>query len=468
MGMFTGGIFPTLERYTLRKENPMSISTSESAELLEKIRKQFDSGPYPRIPLDQTPKNEISNLFIHNLVTPYYLRNQKVVDTADKVILDAGCGSGYKALLLAEANPGAKIVGIDLSEASVEMARQRLKYHNIENAEFHAMLLEDLPSLGLQFDYINCDEVLYLLTDPIAGLQAMQAVLTPEGILRTNLHSSLQRAVYYRAQAVFKQMGLMDNNPEEFEMNLVREVMQSLHDGVDLKSKSWRPELNQNTTFSTEALLANYLLQGDKGSTIPEFFSYMRAANLEFISMTQWHLWSLLGLFKDPDNLPPFLAMSLPDLEPEQELHLFELLQPRNRLLDLWCGNEGASLEIVPIADWQPEDWRQATVHMHPQLRRVQVKEDLLGYIRDQKVVDLGVFLSATTNKPVYVDRLLAACLLPLFDGPQPVLKLAERWRQLQPCDLVTLEPFDLDVALAEISKLLRRLEIDVFVMLEK
>jgi ubiquinone/menaquinone biosynthesis C-methylase UbiE len=457
-----------LERYTFSKENPMSISAPPSAELLEKIRKQFDFGPYPRIPLEQTPKDEINNLFIHNLVTPYYLRHQRVVDTKDKVILDAGCGSGYKCLLLAEANPGAKIVGIDISPASVDMARERLNYHNIENAEFHAMLLEDLPSLGLQFDYINCDEVLYLLPDPIAGLQAMQAVLTPEGILRTNLHSSLQRAVYYRAQAVFKQMGLMDSNPEEFEMNLVREVMQSLHDNVNLKSNSWRPEFNQSSTLSTETLLANHLLQGDKGSTIPEFFEYMRAAQLEFISMTQWHRWSLLSLFKQPDNLPPFLAMSLPELEPEQELHLYELLHPTNRLLDLWCGHEGVMPDITPVGDWQPDDWRQATAHLHPQLCRPQVKESLLEFIRDQKVVDLGIFLSATTNKPVYVDRLLAACLLPLFAGPQSVLALAERWRQLQPCDLVTLELFTIDAALSEISKLLRRLEIDLFVMLEK
>jgi ubiquinone/menaquinone biosynthesis C-methylase UbiE len=440
----------------------MSTTTPESAELLEKIRKQFDFGPYPRTPLEKSPKDDANNLFIHSLVTPYYLRNQKVASTEGKVILDAGCGSGWKCLQLAEANPGAKIVGIDISPASVDMARERLKYHKFENAEFHAMLLEDLSSLGMQFDYINCDEVLYLLPDPVVGLQAMQAVLAPKGILRTNLHSSLQRAVFYRAQALFREMGLMDSNPEEFEMNLVREVMQSLNDWVDLKTRGWRPEFNEET------LLANHLLQGDKGSTIPEFFNYLRAAGLEFISMTQWHRWNLLSLFKEPENLPAFLGMTLPELSPEQELHLYELLQPNHRLLDLWCGNSGVTPEIVPIAEWQPQDWRQATVCLHPQLQRAKVREDLLAAIQDQKVVDMGVFLSTTTDKPVFVDRLLAACLLPLFDAPQPVLVLAERWRKLQPCDLVTLEPFDIDVALTEISKLLRRLEINLFVLLEK
>jgi 2-polyprenyl-3-methyl-5-hydroxy-6-metoxy-1,4-benzoquinol methylase len=444
----------------------MNTTSPKSAELLEKIRKQFDFGPYPRIPLDKSPKDDVNNLFTHNLVTPYYLRHQKVIDTAGKVILDAGCGSGYKCLQLAEANPGAKIVGIDISPASVDMARERLKHHNVENAEFHAMLLEDLPSLGMQFDYINCDEVLYLLPDPVAGLQAMQAVLTPEGILRTNLHSSLQRAVYYRAQALFAQMGLMETNPEEFEMNLVREFMQSLKDGVDLKQRGWLPAYNQ--AGSEETLLANHLLQGDKGSTIPEFFSYLRQADLQFISMTQWHRWSFVSLFKDPDNLPSFVAMGLPELEPEQELHLFELLQPKNRLLDLWCDRLMSPPVITPIAEWELTDWRQATACLHPQIRTDKVRDTLLECIRDQKVVDMGIFMNATTDTPVYVDRLLAACLIPLFDGSQSVMALSERWLKLQPCDMVTLEPFDNDVALTEISKLLRRLEINLFVLLEK
>lgn len=87
----------------------------QKAELFEKVRKQFDSAPYPRIPLEQSPKDSSDILFIHNLATPYYLKNQEVVSTQGKLILDAGCGTGYKSLVLAEANPGAQIIGVDLS-----------------------------------------------------------------------------------------------------------------------------------------------------------------------------------------------------------------------------------------------------------------------------------------------------------------------------------------------------------------
>ena len=98
---------------------------NKAVELREKIRQQFDTGPYPRTPLEISPKNDAKLLYIHNLVNPYYLRNKKVTETEGKLILDAGCGTGYKSLVLASANPGTKIVGVDISEKSVELARQR-------------------------------------------------------------------------------------------------------------------------------------------------------------------------------------------------------------------------------------------------------------------------------------------------------------------------------------------------------
>jgi ubiquinone/menaquinone biosynthesis C-methylase UbiE len=146
---------------------------NNATDLREKIRQQFDTGPYPRTPLEKSPKNDAMSLYIHNLINPYYLRNQKVIETEGKLILDAGCGSGYKSLVLAEANPGAKIIGVDISEKSVDLARQRLQYHGFDNTDFHVISIEQLPQLGLDFDYINCDEVLYLFRDPSVGLQAM-------------------------------------------------------------------------------------------------------------------------------------------------------------------------------------------------------------------------------------------------------------------------------------------------------
>ncbi|WP_049790828.1 hypothetical protein [Trichormus azollae] len=58
----------------------------------------------------------------------------------------------------------------------------------------------------------------------------------------------------------------------------------------------------------------NYLFQGDQGYTVSNMFSALRAAELEFISMVNWRQWDLISLFKEPDNLPPFLSMGLPEI----------------------------------------------------------------------------------------------------------------------------------------------------------
>lgn len=160
----------------------------DQLQILEKIRHQFDHSPYPRIPLEQSPKDNFYQLYIHNLVTAFYRRDLQVIDSTHKLILDAGCGSGYKSLILAEANPQAKIIGVDISSESVRLAEQRLKYHGFNHAEFYCLSIENLSDLNYHFDYINCDETLYLLPDPAIALAAMKSVLKPNGIIGTNLH----------------------------------------------------------------------------------------------------------------------------------------------------------------------------------------------------------------------------------------------------------------------------------------
>jgi 2-polyprenyl-3-methyl-5-hydroxy-6-metoxy-1,4-benzoquinol methylase len=411
--------------------------TTQAAELLEKIRQQFDTAPYPRIALERSPKGDFQTLYIHDLTTAYYVAHQRVINTSDKVILDAGCGSGYKSLMLAEANPGAKIVGIDLSGESVKLAQERLKYHGFENTEFHTLTIEELPSLGLEFDYINCDEVLYLLPDPVLGLKAMKSVLKPDGILRANFHSRLQRAIYHQAQEFFTLMGLMQDSPSETELSAVRDIMKALKDGVVLKARAW----HQGFEVDDERLLANHLLRGDKGINLPEFFALLREANLEFISMVNWWQWDLVDLFDDFSELPIAVGLEFANKTIEEQLHLFELLHPYHRLLDIWCGNPGqATTPYTPVVNWIDDQWRQATAYLHPQFSNDAFKADLVEAIAESKLFEISTYLQKA-NEPIKVDGLLASCLLQLIDQPQNVNALVQHWIKLRPLNLVTFEP---------------------------
>jgi 2-polyprenyl-3-methyl-5-hydroxy-6-metoxy-1,4-benzoquinol methylase len=349
----------------------MNQPISDTTELNEKIRQQYDFLPYPESEIELLPANP-ELLFIHSLATPYYLRYQKVVNTQDKIILDAGCGSGMQALVLALANPGAKIVGVDLSEKSVELARQRFAYHKLDNAEFHAFSLDDIESLGYHFDYINCDEVLYLLPNPGEMLNKFQSLLTPAGIIRANLHNYHQRVQYYRTQEAFRVLGLFDEESLETSLQIVKETIHSFKDNIRIKAfyqdfenfKLKAPNADAKAKQLDEWLIVNCLLHGDKGYTIPEMFDFLGLANLDFLSMVNWRQWDLMEIFQDPDNLPLFWQLGLQLASEEDKLHLFELFQPIHRLIDFWCvQKDEQALPLSPM-NWNHDQWLNCLVQI--------------------------------------------------------------------------------------------------------
>lgn len=439
--------------------------TSSDPTSFDKLRQQFDNAPYPNVPLEWFPDREYNLLFVHNLVTPYYLKHHRAIDTTNKVMLDAGCGAGYKALALAIANPGAHVVGVDLSEKSVELARQRLQHYNLDDCEFHALLIEDLPKLGLKFDYINCDEVLYLLPDPLAGLQAMRSVLNPEGILRINLHSSFQRSPFYRAQALFGMMGLLDQNPKDMAVELVIETMEALRDTTNLKRTAWKSEWTQPENQGQ--ILANLLLDGDKGYTIPDLFALLEAADLEFLSMVNWRHWEITDLFKEPENLPAFWGVSLEGASLPEKLHLYDLLDPTSRLLDCWCTLPQSTSIARSIDQWSEADWQIATVHLHPQLRHPDVKSHLLTCIAQNQLFELNRYFDLPTLGTVAIESTLAACLLPLWEAPQPVAALVDRYLRVRSIHPATLAPTTSAEAFQIVKALLSRLETFLYLLLE-
>ena len=420
-----------------------------------RVRQQFDAAPYPRMPLEKSPKDDRGYLYKHSFVTAYYRCYGRVPTTEGKLILDAGCGSGYKSLALAIANPGAKIIGIDLSAKSVELARKRLEYHGIQNCDFHVLALENLPDLGLQFDYINCDEVLYLLPDAIAGLRSLKIALKPEGILRANLHSTYQRANFYRAQRLFQGMDLLDEEDKDLAVETAREIMKALKNDVPLKQTTWSAQIEA----SEEDILANHLLREDKGFTIPQLFDTLRSSALNFVSMTDSGTWKLESLFAEPDNLPPFLAMSLPGLSEEEKLTTFELLQPNHRLLDFWSTRLENNTNTRSLEDWTESNWYEARVFLHPLLCIPEAKAELASCLQDPRPFCMSRYLPVPGYTNVTVDSTMAASLFPLFEGPQTVRNLAKRWHQVHPVDAISLDPLPETTALFLLRKTFQPLE---------
>ena len=93
-------------------------------------------------------------------------------------VLDAGCGTGYGAVRLAEAG-AARVVGVDLAAAVVESAR---------SAETRVLSFEQgdiarLPHADDSYDLVTCFEVIEHVPDPGAVLGELARVLAPDGVL---------------------------------------------------------------------------------------------------------------------------------------------------------------------------------------------------------------------------------------------------------------------------------------------
>jgi SAM-dependent methyltransferase len=103
-------------------------------------------------------------------------------------VLDAGCGVGYGAEMIARAG-ASRVVGIDLAPEAIAAASERVG----EMAEFQVGDVQDMPFDEGSFDLVVCFEVLEHLEDPEPAITALKDVLREGGLL---IVSSPNRGVY--------------------------------------------------------------------------------------------------------------------------------------------------------------------------------------------------------------------------------------------------------------------------------
>lgn len=404
------------------------------------IREQFEENPYPGTPLECPLRTDSLTLYSFNVSNAFYARDRAIPDTKNMLLLDAGCGTGYGTLLLALANPGARVVGVDWSTRSLEMATRRREYHHVANVEFRQCSLLDVDRLGMQFDYVNCTDTLYLLPNPADALRALRSVLTPRGIIRADLHNSRQRKSYYRAQEFFSQIGIMSRHSSE-SVALVRQIYEGLNDRVLLKRETWR----RNNVHNDMSVLANHLLRGDRGYTFQELLAIVREADLKLVSMVDACRWDLDALFKRGVCDVPVLLDSARTRE--DYFLIYDLLNYNFRLYDFWCCD--SALEIVSRIDCGTS---KALMQLHPLLQFGEARQAFETCARELRELRIGAFVPYL-GRNRHLSNSTVACLYPLLTGPHTVKDLARHWRRVQP-----RSPVDLcRMGMAECERWVRR-----------
>ena len=101
---------------------------------------------------------------------------------ADARILDAGCGTGEVSSRLAELFPGANVLGVDIIDAHLDLARSRYA-HLATRLRFEHQSIFELREAGQSFDLVVCRHVLHSIPHADRVLAELARVTRPGGHL---------------------------------------------------------------------------------------------------------------------------------------------------------------------------------------------------------------------------------------------------------------------------------------------
>lgn len=173
----------------------------------EALRQHYRHYPYPVYPLLATiPRPDT---YAINLTALWCRFNGRLPPPEARRILLAGCGT-FSPYPWALANPGERIVALDLSEASLRRARAHALLHGCRNIEYRCGdLLDDTGAAGT-YGLIDAFGVLHHLDDPLAGLRTLSRRLLPGGIIRVMLYSRYARREEESIRRALRLLGIRE------------------------------------------------------------------------------------------------------------------------------------------------------------------------------------------------------------------------------------------------------------------
>lgn len=246
---------------------------------LENVRSQYERYPYPpRNPTEEARRLlevEIDRLAVINF---YCFKAQNNFEGAR--VLVAGGGTGDSAIYLGEQLLGknAEIVYLDISQSSLERAKQRAAVRKLDNITWrHGSILALNPETAGVFDYITCTGVLHHLDDPAAGLRALRSVLKPAGGMGLMLYAKYGRTGIYQLQHLLR---LINTN----ETDLSDKIANTRLLLGDLPDSNWFRHnerfLSDHTKLGDSGLVDLLLHEQDVAYSIDEIHTLLAGAGL--------------------------------------------------------------------------------------------------------------------------------------------------------------------------------------------
>lgn len=240
---------------------------------LPAVKTQYEHLPYPPVnPQDERTRLQRTWLEELPMINHYCFAGRQTFRHKFRVLV-AGGGTGDATIFLAEQLKAtdAEIVHLDLSAASIAIAKQRAAIRKLDNIRWVQDSILNLPGLDLgEFDYINCVGVLHHLADPDAGLQALKCVLKAGGAIALMLYGAVGRTGVYHMQQLLRLAN--DDCSEQQKIAHAKEVLDALMPGNWYRRAS---DIYGDT--DTDAGIFDSLLHSqDRAYTALELFEWLQ------------------------------------------------------------------------------------------------------------------------------------------------------------------------------------------------
>ena len=189
----------------------------------------------------------------HDL-TAYFVKE----DFANKRILDFGCGSGASSMILARMFPTARIVGVELEEKLLDIARARVAFYQGTKGElYRSRSGNELPANIGEFDFVILSAVYehLLPRERETVMPLIWSAIKPDGFLFLNMTPHRYFPIEHHTTGV----PLLNYLPPSLALSVGRRFSKRID-----KTEPWETMLRRGIRGSTEHEILRILSKADK------------------------------------------------------------------------------------------------------------------------------------------------------------------------------------------------------------
>ena len=368
----------------------------------------YDRFPFPGDPLQDGPPPGYNWRWCHLSVLAA-VHGVVPAGSERPRILDAGCGTGVSTDYLCHLNPGSDVLGIDISEGALTVARERLQRSGAA-AQVSALRQEQRSLLDLDdegpFDYINSVGVLHHLDQPEAGLRSLAGRLAPDGLLHLFLYADAGRWEIHRTQQA---LTLLDVGTGSEGLRLGRELFEILPEGNRLARhhrERWAVDCAADANFADM-----YLHPQETSYNLERLFRFIGTAGLHFAGFSNPEVWDPARLLQGE------LLERARALPQQQQWLLMEQLDPDISHFEFFLS--AAPIATTPLSDQalraahgrrQPCLWGEPDPILDRNMQPLQLNDEerqLLRCVDEQPETPLGALAEPAVIRDLAARQLL-------------------------------------------------------------